>query len=187
MSTKANAKFAEADVYLNRRAPDFFGMGPLNSTPPGRFRILHHALELIPASGERTEIWLKNFDPYRAADIGKQALHQVVSVTVIDESAEAEPITSIAEMPAQQAYRDPKIHALVTATLRSMDDPAMHVVDTLSGWKDTERRRVAADHELSSARLVYEQLLFGIHQPDIYTMIEDSARAIAEQGIVRAA
>lgn len=187
MPPRSKQRFAEADAYLNHRAPDFFGMGPLNSTPPGRFRILHHALELVPAPGEPTEAWLINFDPYRAPEIGKQALQTTVSVVTIDRTAEAMPTMVTVDMTAQQAYHDPKIQASVTANFRSMDDPAMHVVDTLTKWKDTERRRVASDHELASAKLVYEQLLFGIHQPDIYTMIEDSARAIAEQNLARVA
>lgn len=163
-----NTRFKEADQLLEKRAPDFYGIGAMPSRITDRFRTFQKALLVIPELDTATHKWLTDFNAERSSQLATKLLHSgivVPRITVLIEEGEEEAATvqksSAEEIPLSVAFRLHK--EAVLQELARQRDPAAHIVNTLDLWRVNVGGARVSDIETSSAERCFEQFLFGVH------------------------
>ncbi len=166
-------RFAAASQLLRAKAPDFYGMRTLSSTPSARFRIYRKVLEVTPDLDPVYQRWLANFDAKRTPSAARALLHGGIILSLTDKK-QSEAIT--AEVPLIKLLRIPVVRNQLSGRLAEQGDPAMYFINTLESWR-LEQTTQPSDYEMTSAGQSFEQFLASVHGENLSSF----AQAIAQE------
>lgn len=163
--SRPSRQFAQTDSILREKASYFYGMHGFAGTITSRFRILDRAMSAVVKQNTAGIVWRDSFDAVPTIKQGETYQKAVITLPA-DDGEEPQ------SMRAGKIFAEfPDIRAVVTERLTEEEDPAMHIVDTLTNWEDWLTTK-PLPHESAAAARALDTFLFSVHGPRIVAEID---------------